>query len=406
MSSIERGIVRDLAKRYLEVAQAPLQEERRKLWRDLNSLRRTRPLIYVRAFAWHEMPEAATICQEPRLRGYEHHFRHLLCWHSLGDDSVFNPWVVVRPHFSHHGWGLDVRRNLTGVAGGSYKIDYPLKTLEDAGKIIMPRHAIDEEATADALAFAVELLGDILPVTLDRSPNYTMWSGDLATILGQLRGIENIMLDMYDNPALLQRLMEMLAQGIEGVQAEAEAAGDWSLLGHQNQAMPYAHELPDPAPDTNGVQRQQLWGFMAAQEFTAISPAMHEEFLLRYQLPILQKFGLTAYGCCEDLTQKIGMLRRIPNLRRIAVAPSANVAACAAQIGHDYVISYRPSPVDMVSYDFNPERMRRILTRDLASCRGQSLDITLKDVETVGGDPNRVRTWVSITREVINDLFG
>jgi len=34
------------------------------------------------------------------------------------------------------------------------------------------------------------------------------------------------------------------------------------------------------------------------------------------------------------------------------------------------------------------------------------VDITLKDVETVEGDPDRVRQWVALTREVIADLFG
>ena len=103
---------------------------------------------------------------------------------------------------------------------------------------------------------------------------------------------------------------------------------------------------------------------------------MHGEFLLQYQLPILRQFGLAAYGCCEDLTRKIGMLRKIPNLRRIAVSPFADVARCAEQIGRDYVLSYRPSPSDMVGYGFNPERVRAILRRDLTACRDCCVDIT------------------------------
>jgi hypothetical protein len=125
---------------------------------------------------------------------------------------------------------------------------------------------------------------------------------------------------------------------------------------------------------------------------------------LRYQLPILSKFGLVAYGCCEDLTRKIDMLRAIPNLRRIAVSPFADVPRCAEQIGRDYVLSYRPSPADMVSYGFDPARIRALLTRDLRACRNNRVDITLKDVETVEGDPDRVRNWVRLVREVIADL--
>jgi hypothetical protein len=145
---------------------------------------------------------------------------------------------------------------------------------------------------------------------------------------------------------------------------------------------------------------------MAAQEFTAVSPAMHEEFLLRYQLPILEKFGLAAYGCCEDLTRKIDMLRRIPNLRRIAVSPFANVAECAEQIGRDYVVSYRPSPTDMVGYGFDEGRIRSILTKDLQACRKCHVDITLKDTETVENDPERVRKWVTLARGVVDEVFG
>jgi hypothetical protein len=233
-----------------------------------------------------------------------------------------------------------------------------------------------------------------------------MWGGDISTILGHLRGIEHFMLDMMDNPEWLHRLVKFLSDSIIDVHAQAETAGDWGLSDHENQAMPYAEELPDLAANSFGIKRKQLWGYMAAQEFTAVSPGMHEEFLLQYQLPILEKFGLVSYGCCEDLTNKIDMLRKIPNLRRIAVSPFADVAKCAEQIGGDYVVSYRPSPADMVSYGWNEERIRKILVHDLTVCRDCHVDITLKDVETVERDPERVRRWVAITREVIDQVFG
>jgi len=103
---------------------------------------------------------------------------------------------------------------------------------------------------------------------------------------------------------------------------------------------------------------------------------------------------------------KIDMLRQIPNLRRIAVSPFANVPRCAGQIGRDYVLSYRPSPADMVSYGFDQTRIRSILKRDLEACRDCHVDITLKDVETVEKDPERMKKWVTVTREVIDEMFG
>jgi len=244
-----------------------------------------------------------------------------------------------------------------------------------------------------------------LPVVVNRAPAWHMWTADISTDLGYLRGIENIMMDMYDNPEWLHQLLSFMRDGILKAQEEAEKAGDWSLLNHENQAMPYSLELEDPAMNVSGVNRKRLWVFAAAQELTCVSPEMHYEFMLAYQIPIIEKFGLSAYGCCEDLTNKIDILRKIPNLRRIAVSPSADVKKCAEQINKDYVISYRPSPADMVSYGFNEERITKIIKYALECCRGLHVDITLKDVETVEGDPERISKWVRVVRKIIDSVW-
>jgi hypothetical protein len=351
------------------------------------------------------MPQARTLCEDPFYKNYEEFFRYQLFWDSLNDDSIFEPWVTVRATLQCGGWGVDIHRAHSDEPGGSFKVDYPIKQLSDLDRLRTPWHGIDESKTAADVQRLGDAIGDIIAINVDRSPAYQMWSGDLSTDLGYLRGIEHFMMDMTDNPEWLHRLVKFMADGVLKTHEEAEAAGDWGLCNHQNQAMSYAEELSDPAANVQGVKRRQLWAYMAAQEFTGVSPAMHEEFLLRYQLPILQHFGLVAYGCCEDLTHKIDMLRQIPNLRRIAVSPFAQVARCAEQIGRDYVLSYRPSPADMVSYDLNPARIRSILKKDLQACRDCHVDITLKDVETVQGDPDRIRNWVVITREVIDEVF-
>lgn len=406
MNNSDIAVLRELGKQYMDVCANPVQAERRALWRKHNSLIKTRPLIYVRAFAWKEMPESQCVCEEPFLRSYEDFFRRHLFWDTLGDDSIFEPWVTVHATPMCSGWGLWGERNFSTEPRGSFKVDYPIKELSDIEKLSLPWHEIDEAKTADEFQRLSDAIGDIVMVNIDRGPSYRMWTGDLSTDLGHLRGIEHMMMDMLDNPDWLHRLVGFMSEGVLKIHDEAEVAGDWGLCAHQNQAMPYAEELEDPAPNVNGVKRSQLWGYMAAQELTAVSPAMHDEFILQYQLPILQRFGLVAYGCCEDLTAKIDMLRQIPNLRRIAVSPFSDVAKCAEQIKQDYVLSYRPSPADMVSYGFDEDRVRSILRRDLEACRDSHVDITLKDVETVEGDPERVKNWVAVARSVIDEVLG
>ncbi len=405
MDSRQTTLVRDLAKQYADIAADPIQNERRDLWRRHNSLKPTKPLIYVRAYAWNELPASKCECEDPFLRGFESFFRRQLFRHSLNDDSILEPWVTVAAVKTCHGWGLAGERRHSGEAGGAWKMDYPIKELDDIEHMRTPRHEIDEDDTARKFARAQELFGDIITVNLDRGPAYRVWSADLSTDLGHLRGIEHFMLDMLDHPEWLHRLVKFMADGVLKAHDEAEAAGDWGMCNSENQSMAYAEELDDPAANVTGVKRSQIWGFMAAQEFTAVSPAMHDEFLLQYQLPIMQHFGLVSYGCCEDLTKKIDMLRQIPNLRRIAVTPFADAARCAEQIGRDYVVSYRPSPSDMVGYGFDEERIRSILGRDLAACKDCCVDITLKDVETVEGDADRLRQWVQLTRTIIDEIF-
>jgi hypothetical protein len=403
----DRDILRALAEKYFALSHEDIQNERRRLWRRHNSLKATRPLIYVRAFGWGEMPESKCECEDPFFRRYEANFRHKIFWHSLDDDSIFEPWVNVSAVYKCSGWGIDYVQERTEDAGGAYKEVHPIEDYEkDMKKLRMPFHEIDEQASAENLEKLHDAIGDIITLNLDRSTAYRMWGGDIATHIGHLRGIEPIMYDMMDQPENLHKLLAFMRDGLLQVYEQAEAAGDLGYYAHENQAMPYAEELKDPEANTRNAKLDELWYYAASQEYTLISPEMHDEFLFRYQLPILEKFGLTAYGCCEDLTNKIDMLRQIPNLRRIAVSPFADPEKCAEQIGGDYVLSYRPNPSTTVSCGFNPEQIKNDLTRVLRifKANGCQPDITLKDVESVENDPNRVREWVKISRETIEEL--
>ena len=115
-----------------------------------------------------------------------------------------------------------------------------------------------------------------------------------------------------------------------------------------------------------------------------------------------------AYACCEDLTAKIPVLRRLKNLRRIAVSPFADVAKCAEQIGGDYVLSWRPNPSTACSFGVDEDFVRRDLRRvmDVFDENRWVWDITLKDLETTGGDPDAIVRWVAIVRDELEKRYG
>jgi len=397
------AVLRDLAQQVAEIAAKPVQDERRNLWRDHNSLVRTRPLLYVRAVAASETIAPQLQCEDGFYRGHESFLRRMIFQDSLGDDYIIEPWITqgascVTPEGGV--WGLPYNRIPSSEPGGAWKYDPPIKTLEDAKGMVKPHHVINEEATARNVERLQEAVGDALPVCVDRAPLYRSWHADISTDLGYLRDLGQVMWDMVDNSEWLHGIVRFMSEAILAVHEEAEAAGDWRLCNHENQAMPYARELPDPAPGGGPVKRKQLWWFAAAQEMAQVSPQMHDEFILQYQLPIIEKFGLSSYGCCEDLTNKIQMAKQIPNLRRIAVTAWADVGRCAEQIGEDYVLSWRPSPANMVCVRFEPDYIRKSVRDALDASRGCHVDITLKDVQTVQGQGDRLRKWVEIVRSV------
>jgi len=401
-------VLRRLAERYMEIATAPVQDERRRLWADHNSLRPTRVLVLATYGMWNVwcrevFGDGAMQCADPFYREYERTLRMRLFQHGVGDDFILEPWLTV---WAARGagwddlWGLPFQYIGSGVEGGAWKFNPSLRDWSDARKLVAPRHHIDEQATARDRDRLGEAVGDIIEVSVDRGPACQGFMADISTHLTRLRGLEQFMMDMYDAPERLHEVLAFMRDGILANQAAAEQAGDLGLCDQQNQCMPYCHELKPPQPNCCGAKRKDLWAFAAAQEFTLISPAMHEEFMLRYQKPILESWGLSAYGCCEDLTNKIDMLRQVSNLRIIAVTPRADVARSAEQIGTDYVLSWRPNPADVICCGFDESRIRRIIGEGLAAARGCRVHVHLKDVETVEGEPDRLARWVRIVRDV------
>jgi hypothetical protein len=301
---------------------------------------------------------------------------------------VIEPWILSRPIYRYPTsaecrWGPPIRFSEKTEKRGSFAFQPSVVDERDIEKLVFPRHEIDEEATALELSRTRDLVGDILPVHGDRGPFYRGWTADISTDIARLLGLEQFMVYMLDRPEWLHRILAFMRDGVLAAQEQAERAGDWRLCNHGNQAQAYAEELADPAGDSPPVKRSDLWCFFASQETTCVSPAMFDEFMLQYQVPIIEKFGLSAYGCCEDNLRKIPLIKRIKNLRRISVTPWMDLSKSAEMIGTDYVISWRPNPAEVVCTGLNRERVKRITREGLEAAKGCHIDITIKDHETL-----------------------
>jgi hypothetical protein len=142
-----------------------------------------------------------------------------------------------------------------------------------------------------------------------------------------------------------------------------------------------------------------------AQIFATVSPAMHDEFEIEYAIPWYNRFGLGYYGCCEPLHKKIDIIRRLPNVRKISISPWADVESAAAQIGHDYVFSRKPSPALLAVDTWNPGNVEADLKATLAACakNGCPVELILKDISTVRYQPQRLWEWSDIAARLVRD---
>ncbi len=409
----ELQYIRDLARQTHDFAVGPEMNRRRALWTDHNSFVFTRPPIYIRAIPFDEYPEARALqCTDPYLRSIEHTLLLSRYRMQLRDDTIIEPWLTVRAAVDTapegvYGVRADMEKKADGVIAARFEPS--ILEEEDIQKMRVLPYRVDEDETKRRVTRMQETLGGALDVAVDRqAPLCGMWQNDLSTILGKLRGMEQLMLDVYDRPEWLHTLLGWMRDRILEHIDQTEQAGGFRLNNHQNQAMPYCRELPPPSASDEPVSTKQLWGYMAAQEYTAFGPAQFEEFMFRYQAPILERYGVTAYGCCEDLTHKIGVLRKLKNLRRIAVSPFADPIRCAEQIGGDYILSWRPNPSSACSRGVDEQFIRDELNRaaDAFDANGCVWDVTLKDLETTSGDPTAVPRWTAIVRDELEKRYG
>ncbi|MCS7059632.1 MAG: hypothetical protein RMN25_00565 [Anaerolineae bacterium] len=403
MTPDDRLILRELAQQVAELAAQPIEHAKRALWYAHNALSPTRPLIFCDPEnGWNEIIRQADLrCESQLAREWEMRLRKEIFWgRDMQDDRVIQPYFDVPHVYTETDWGLHETR-IGGQHGGSYAWDAPIKSGADLDQLRFPHIEVDVEATRRILTLAQETLGDILTVRLKTN---WWWTLGLTQTAVFLRGLQSFLLDMIDEPEMIHRLMAFLR---DGTLARLDFLEQHGLLSLNNDGtyvgsggFGWTRELPQ-ADYAGQVRTQDLWGFAESQETVGVSPAMFEEFVFQYQLPILERFGLNCYGCCEALDTRWRVVKKTPRLRRVSMSPWANVPVMAEQLGPYYIFSWKPNPADLAMPTFDEERIRAGLRAGLRELRRQDcrVEIIMKDNHTIANDPSRVVRWTRIARE-------
>ena len=282
----DRDCVRGLAAQVAGIAQEPRMAGIRRRWRDVNALRKPdRAPVWCRPVGcWCEiLQEDSLVCTEPWLRGIEYQFRQIIHKRSIDDDSPVEGWYSVGAVFRctpDNRWGVDIHRHESGAQGGAWAYDPPLKDPADFDRLAMPAFTYDEDATRRRLERTAELLDGILPARLTaRVP----LGATLGTAAADLRGLEQMMIDMAMAPELMHRLMGHLRDATLAAMDTVERTG---LLTPTNLGPMTCSDPPGGSADGRPLTCKDLWCMANSQEFDRVSPAMWQEFCLDYQKPI------------------------------------------------------------------------------------------------------------------------
>ncbi|MFH1008583.1 MAG: hypothetical protein V1800_13975 [Candidatus Latescibacterota bacterium] len=401
--------LRLLADRKAEIAQDPVNLERKACWYALDAGSNERPMILAEVMGVRDekppLPDSVLQCDDSWARGIEKTLLlEIYQFDVLKDDHVVEPFVKTSWKVAVSGYGVEVVQHSADADGrmGARRWDSPIRDLDaDFDRLQLRTYSVDREATHTEKERLEQVFGSILPV---RIRGDFWWSVGMTWPAIELIGLENLMVCMFDNPKGLHRLMAFLRDDYLAFARWLEREELLSLNNENDYigsgSMGYTRSLP--ARDWKGgdpVRLKDQWVLLESQETVGVGPEQFEEFIFPYQLSLAEKFGRCYYGCCEPVHNRWHILKRLPHLARVSISPWADEEFMAEALGRNIVYSRKPNPTLVSTQSFNEEAIRADLRKTLSAARNCPLEIIMKDVHTLNNDPTRLPRWVEIARE-------
>jgi len=406
MTQSDRRIVRELAKRYMELATDEAQGRMNQRMLDTNDLKLVRPPVLIDEIPWYQMDidgELDCLCEDPEARRVEHTLRTAIYRRRhLRADTLLEPFWRVTMAYDSTGIGISHKEailrtdDVNNIVSHSY-VDVLLDE-ESVDLIKIPTFTARPDQDEQAMSFYSDLLGDAMPVRLcGRGYVYDApWD-----IITRFRGLEAILFDLYDRPehlhAIRKKFQQIRLAEIDFVEKHLRV----------DPTAPVLHCTPSYVSGLASDGFKATWYRTMAQGFSDVSPEMHWEFDVSYALDVAKRFAYTYYGCCEPLDRKLDVIFKIPNLRKVGVSPWADEEVMAERLGGNYVYSRKPNPAH-VAICTDPDVIRRETEKTVKLCikHGCPVEFVLKDISTVSQRPENLIVWANTVSEVLDRYYG
>lgn len=404
INQTDKETLRTLAARYMTYALSDQNNRNRELWRALNRMNMQKPMVSIEQMPWEEMDVDGFLrctVENGYFRGIEWNLRtEIYKWEHMPADMVLNPYIILPRPISDTGFGLTTIRREIDTSGPAYSNQFinQFEEMEDVEKIKTPVLEIDREAETEIIAAAEEIFDGIAPV----KPGGIMLHCGLWDFVSFWMGVDSCYIELMDRPELIHAIMERLTNATLAKIEQINALGLYDITSNMcHCSYTFDDRLPTAECDPDHPTTYDGWTFSMAQLFTSVSPAINEEFEVPYMSKILSKFGSVYYGCCERLDDRLDVIDRMPNIRKISCSPWSDREHFAATLPKKYIMSNKPTPALLAEPTLDEEAVRKDLRRTIAAAKahGLGLELLLKDISTVKNDPQRLWRWAEIAKE-------
>ena len=409
ISSGDRAVLRELAKKQYEYSQTEKNKKRIQEWYAHNSLQGERPMIHLEmwTFAQEIIPQRLR-CEGEFAREIETSLYVNFLNQELFDDDRVTPDHYPLAYDTHFTlFNIEVKKHEAEGSLGHEFVSVVEDLEDDYGKLKQTDFGVDMESTMAKKAVLEETFGDILPVKIKMDCLYSV----PTQMLVHFMKMENMMYNIYDYPELFKEMMGRIADDTLAYYRFLEekrlilptAAGE--SLGQGSWC--YNHELPDEEEaKKRPLTTKDVWGFMDSQETVGLSPEMYEEFIFPCYQKISGQYGLLSYGCCEPVDPVWDRcISKLENLRKVSVSPWCDEEFMGERLRGGKVIYHRkPSPNYLgVGVTLDEEAVRNCLRKTFHAARGCKLEITQRDVYTINHDISKAKRYVDIIKEEIEN---
>lgn len=414
ISQNDKRILRELAKKQLDLAKREENQKRIKQWYEHNSLKGDRPLIHLEmgSFEQEILPDRMQCVGEYARMIEKRLLSNFLNQELFDDDRVtpdcyemnYDSWFIL--------FNIPIEVEHTKARDGSISVGHHFKSVikdleTDYHKLGETVYGVDINATLARKNILEELIGDILPVQLQMNGLYSV----PTQMLVHFMSMEDMMYNMYDYPELFKEMMQRIAKDtinyyryleekrviLPTVGHEALGQGSWC----------YNTELPGWAEYNQRIfTTKDVWGFMDSQETVGISPEMYEEYIFPCYQKIADQYGLLSYGCCEKVDPIWdNCISKLTNLRKVSISPWCNEEFMGERLRGSKVIYHRkPSPNYLgIGNVLEEEAVRCHIRKSLNAAQGCKMEIAQRDVYTINHDIDKARRYVKIIREEIEN---